>query len=143
TRLRLERVQEPRADPAAAVLLADDERDHARPRLVVLERPLGADPAESRDRPVDFDDEHERLRLLAKSLEPERRLLFARRVAELAEQRRYGRRVVRARLADLHAVTITRAVRKAQKQSKRFSRRFPPSSALRSLVDRCWWRVTS
>ena len=52
--------------------------------------------------------------------------LFAGRATELAEQRRYGRRVVRARLADLHAVTITRAVRKT-KQSKRHSRRFPSS----------------
>jgi hypothetical protein len=48
--------KEPRADPAAALLLADDERDHARPRLVVLERPLRADPAESRDGPVHVDD---------------------------------------------------------------------------------------
>jgi hypothetical protein len=116
-RLRLERVEEPRADPAAAVLLSDDERDHARPRLVVLEGPLRADPAESRDRPVDVDDEHERLRLLPKSLESQRRLLFSGRVAELAEQRGYGGRVVRARLTDLHAVTITRPVRRSKQIS--------------------------
>ena len=99
------------------MLLANDERDHTRPRLALLERPLGTDPAESRDRPVGVNDEHERLRLLAKSLEPDRCLLFAGRVAELAQQRRYRGRVVRASFPDLHAVTLTKQVREVPPMS--------------------------
>ena len=91
---RLERAQELGADPAAAMLLADDERDHARPWLAVLEWILRTDPAKSRDRTGDVDDEQQRLRLVAKSLQPDRRHVRCGGVAKLAEQRRYRRRVV-------------------------------------------------
>ena len=91
--LVLQRVHQRLTDAPATEPLRDDESCDLGAQVVALDEVLGVQRAKARDLSLELGDDQPDRRVIPDALDPLGRLLLARRISELAEERGDGSRV--------------------------------------------------